>query len=266
MDKSADAFRTITEVAEWLDTPAHVLRFWESRFTQIKPVKRAGGRRYYRPADMLLLGGIKKLLHDDGTTIKGVQAIFREHGIKYVQSLSQPVSVSVAIKKKSDTSGLSDIGSTTEPVAAPAPVRVVKKAKQPVVETPAEKEETPFIRHTATPEEAAPTPAPTQAVAQKDEMPAAKVEVEAAPAVAAAPVAKEEPAKEAVIPDDLGDEDITALTDDNVTPEALLHVPALANNLKRASKISHDDLQEIEALYYSLKMVRNNMHRTGAGR
>ncbi len=87
MSKSADAFRTISEVAEWLETPAHVLRFWESKFTQVKPVKRAGGRRYYRPADMRLLGGIKKLLHEDGMTIKGVQKILREQGIKHVSSL-----------------------------------------------------------------------------------------------------------------------------------------------------------------------------------
>ena len=73
MTKSADAFRTISEVADWLDTPTHVLRFWESKFSQIKPVKRAGGRRYYRPQDMLLIGGIKKLLHHDGLTIKGAQ-------------------------------------------------------------------------------------------------------------------------------------------------------------------------------------------------
>ncbi len=88
MSKSRDAFRTISEVADWLDTPAHVLRFWESKFTQVKPVKRAGGRRYYRPADMELLGGIKKLLHDDGMTIKGVQKVLRERGVKHVASLS----------------------------------------------------------------------------------------------------------------------------------------------------------------------------------
>ncbi|MCL3882832.1 MerR family transcriptional regulator [Marivita sp. GX14005] len=87
MNKSADAFRTISEVADWLETPAHVLRFWESKFTQVKPVKRAGGRRYYRPADMRLLGGIKKLLHEDGMTIKGVQKILREQGIRHVAGL-----------------------------------------------------------------------------------------------------------------------------------------------------------------------------------
>jgi len=91
MVKSPDAFRTISEVADWLGIQAHVLRFWESKFTQVKPIKRAGGRRYYRPADMLLLGGIKKLLHDDGLTIKGVQKILREEGMTHVSSLSAPL-------------------------------------------------------------------------------------------------------------------------------------------------------------------------------
>ncbi|MBE0452386.1 MerR family transcriptional regulator [Roseovarius autotrophicus] len=88
MAKSADAFRTISEVAEWLEVPAHVLRFWESKFTQVKPVKRAGGRRYYRPADMRLLAGIKQLLHDEGMTIKGVQKMLREEGVRHVSALA----------------------------------------------------------------------------------------------------------------------------------------------------------------------------------
>ena len=88
MDKSADAFRTISEVADHLDTPAHVLRFWESRFPQIKPVKRAGGRRYYRPSDVALLTGIKRLLHDEGLTIRGVQKILREQGVRHVSGVS----------------------------------------------------------------------------------------------------------------------------------------------------------------------------------
>ena len=74
VQKSRDAFRTISEVAEWLDGPTHVLRFWESRFSQIKPVKRAGGRRYYRPSDMQVIGGVKTLLHDQGMTIRAVVA------------------------------------------------------------------------------------------------------------------------------------------------------------------------------------------------
>lgn len=88
MEKSAEAFRTISEVSELLDTPAHVLRFWESRFSQVRPVKRAGGRRYYRPNDLALLGGIKKLLHQDGLTIRGVQKILKEQGVRHVAALS----------------------------------------------------------------------------------------------------------------------------------------------------------------------------------
>ena len=92
MAKSPDAFRTISEVSDWLDTPAHVLRFWESKFTQVKPVKRAGGRRYYRPEDMALLGGIKTLLHEQGMTIKGVQKLLREQGARHVSALGpQPL-------------------------------------------------------------------------------------------------------------------------------------------------------------------------------
>ena len=96
MAKSPDAFRTISEVAEWLDTPAHVLRFWESRFSQVKPVKRAGGRRYYRPTDMQLLGGIKQLLHEDGMTIRGVQKLLKKEGVKHVAAFSQPLDVDAA--------------------------------------------------------------------------------------------------------------------------------------------------------------------------
>lgn len=89
MEKSASAFRTISEVADVLETPAHVLRFWESRFPQIKPVKRAGGRRYYRPGDVALLAGIKRLLHDEGMTIRGVQKILREQGVRHVSGMSE---------------------------------------------------------------------------------------------------------------------------------------------------------------------------------
>ena len=94
--KAKDAFRTISEVAEWLDTPTHVLRFWESKFSQIKPVKGAGGRRYYRPTDMDLLGGIKQLLHEDGMTIKGTQKLLREKGAKHVATLGQSMTGAVA--------------------------------------------------------------------------------------------------------------------------------------------------------------------------
>jgi len=82
--KSAEAFRTISEVADDLDLPQHVLRFWESKFPQVKPLKRGGGRRYYRPEDMVLLRRIRDLLYTEGYTIRGVQKLLRENGVKAV--------------------------------------------------------------------------------------------------------------------------------------------------------------------------------------
>ena len=84
MEKSPDAFRTISEVADELGLPQHVLRFWETRFSQIKPMKRTGGRRYYRPDDVELVRAIKHLLYGEGYTIKGVQRLFKENGVRTV--------------------------------------------------------------------------------------------------------------------------------------------------------------------------------------
>ena len=89
MDKSPDAFRTISEAADELDLPQHVLRFWETRFSTIKPLKRGGGRRYYRPEDVLLLRGIRHLLYDQGFTIKGVQRILKDQGSRYVIAVGE---------------------------------------------------------------------------------------------------------------------------------------------------------------------------------
>jgi DNA-binding transcriptional MerR regulator len=86
-EKSPDAFRTISEAAEELGLPQHVLRFWESKFREIKPMKRGGGRRFYRPDDLDLLRGIKHLLYGEGYTIRGVQRILREQGLKFVQAV-----------------------------------------------------------------------------------------------------------------------------------------------------------------------------------
>lgn len=89
VQKSPNAFRTISEVADVLEVPAHVLRFWESKFSQIKPVKRSGGRRYYRPTDVFLIRGIRDLLYSEGLTIKGVQKVLREKGIKHVMEIGK---------------------------------------------------------------------------------------------------------------------------------------------------------------------------------
>ena len=89
MEKAPDAFRTISEVADEIDVPQHVLRFWESRFPQIRPMKRGGGRRYYRPDDVDLLRGVRHLLYGEGYTIRGVQRILREQGVGFVQDVWQ---------------------------------------------------------------------------------------------------------------------------------------------------------------------------------
>ncbi len=105
MEKSPEAFRTISEVADWLDTPAHVLRFWESRFPEIAPVKRAGGRRYYRPEDMQLLGGIKHLLHTEGHTIKSVQERLKAGGTGAICAFSPPLATGPAGAEAEDPAG-----------------------------------------------------------------------------------------------------------------------------------------------------------------
>jgi DNA-binding transcriptional MerR regulator len=121
--KSAEAFRTISEVAIELDVPQHVLRFWESRFVQIKPVKRAGGRRYYRPEDVDLLKGIRALLYSDGFTIKGVQKVLKERGLRHVAEVGrggvpEPVRPEPVVIEK--------IVYVEKPVAAPAPAPAKK--------------------------------------------------------------------------------------------------------------------------------------------
>ncbi|MEM9392396.1 MAG: MerR family transcriptional regulator [Pseudomonadota bacterium] len=146
MAKSADAFRTISEVADWLGVPTHVLRFWESKFPQVKPVKRAGGRRYYRPNDMLLLGGIRVLLHDDGMTIRGVQKILREKGVKHVVALSDRQVAGDA----PDPAATTAPGSATESETAIADIADAKAE-----ETAPISEETPTVPGTAA---SAPTP------------------------------------------------------------------------------------------------------------
>jgi DNA-binding transcriptional MerR regulator len=98
LDKAPDAFRTISEVADDLDVPQHVLRFWESRFPQIQPMKRAGGRRYYRPDDVDLLRGIQHLLYGVGYTIKGVKGVLRDYGPKFVQAVWRPGAAQPSMK------------------------------------------------------------------------------------------------------------------------------------------------------------------------
>ena len=119
MTKSPQAFRTISEVSNELDVPQHVLRFWESKFSQIRPMKRGGGRRYYRPEDVDLLRGIQTLLYNDGFTIKGVQKVFRDQGAKFVTETGRNNGTRPAVL------------STPVPVSEPAPAPTEVKAAAP---------------------------------------------------------------------------------------------------------------------------------------
>ena len=100
--KSADAFRTISEAAEELDIQAHVLRFWESKFPQISPLKRAGGRRFYRPQDLQLLRGVKRLLYEDGYTIKGARKYIKDQGVAAVMALGAQSGIRAKTVKPQD--------------------------------------------------------------------------------------------------------------------------------------------------------------------
>jgi len=108
VDKSPEAFRTISEVAVDLDVPQHVLRFWETKFAHVKPLKRAGGRRYYRPEDLDLLRGIRSLLYKDGLTIKGAQKILREQGPRYVMELGRGAMSLVPSRREREIEPIAD--------------------------------------------------------------------------------------------------------------------------------------------------------------
>lgn len=157
MDKSPEAFRTISEVADALDVPPHVLRFWESRFSQVRPVKRGGGRRYYRPEDVRLLRGIRGLLYDDGMTIKGVQKILRERGARHVIGLGtlpdgepEPAAAPPAPKRKP----VAEVPTSAAKLAAEAPA----PAAQPDLFTaPGRPAAAPAAAAAAVPADAAPS-------------------------------------------------------------------------------------------------------------
>jgi len=128
--KSAEAFRTISEVSSDLDVPQHVLRFWESRFTQVRPTKRAGGRRYYRPEDVDLLRGIRSLLYSEGYTIKGVQKLLRERGLRYVAAVGRGEAVAEPAMQVPEFEPEAESEAVSEPrdFAGAAIVRLDRKA------------------------------------------------------------------------------------------------------------------------------------------
>ena len=127
MNKAPEAFRTISEVADGLDVPQHVLRFWETRFTQIRPMKRGGGRRYYRPNDVDLLNGIRQLLYGEGYTIRGVQRILRDHGVAHVTAIGRG---EIRAEPEGEARPVEPEGKSAV-LAAPPPPSMVAEAKPP---------------------------------------------------------------------------------------------------------------------------------------
>ncbi|MFV2003152.1 MAG: MerR family transcriptional regulator [Paracoccaceae bacterium] len=239
MDKSPEAFRTISEVADWLDTPTHVLRFWESRFTQVKPVKRAGGRRYYRPRDMELLGGIKKLLHNDGMTIRGVQKLLREEGVRHVAVMSAPVE-----------SGETLEGAAVElakDVEAPIQLDVDPPTSENVVPIKSEPAE-PAIP--ATPPGDATESAENAARAQGATQPAPEQPAPAGPT----PPAPPEPQKPLIVdvPDDP--------SDDDSAPPDITGVAASLRGLPGAPDGGVATSEQLKALYERLRLLRDRMN------
>jgi DNA-binding transcriptional MerR regulator len=177
LDKNPDAFRTISEVADELDLPQHVLRFWETRFSQIRPVKRGGGRRYYRREDVDLLRGIRHLLYGEGYTIRGVQRILKEQGVKAVQAhapgLPGPAASPLTrLDSEVDADSASDMEDMADaafaeaeagPAMAPAeevpPARPVSRPPAPAVPTPLMAMPAPPVPWPTAPAVAAPVPA-----------------------------------------------------------------------------------------------------------
>ncbi len=215
-DKSPEAFRTISEVAEDLDLPQHVLRFWETRFSQIKPMKRGGGRRYYRPEDVNLLRGIRFLLYGEGYTIKGVQRILKEHGIRHVASIWQE-----AAQEEPAASG--DDRPVQPPEAAPH-----REAPPPEAPPP------------APPSEFAPRPAPQRVPAD-------------APAVASAPVEApspvEVPSPVESRPADVPVAEARAVAESRTPPPA--PAPA-AGSTPAAPSLSAEDVRHLKAALFEL--------------
>jgi len=292
--KSADAFRTISEVAEWLETPAHVLRFWESRFTQVKPVKRAGGRRYYRPNDMLLLGGIKKLLHEDGMTIKGVQKLLRTDGIKKISTLSQPidgeggvvVDMIAQVPQSDETPPAPDAAIAD----ASAEIQIESTANEPQPELEPQAELEPEIAPEPAPAadlepqtQAAQAPQPTPepqieaqiGPVQKPEPvlapeimfePESELQVETTlkpePAPYTAPIAELEPAPAPeIIPEPVPEfptQPITTASDTTITPETA-QPPAEMTSAPDAALKNDDKSQQIASIYVRLTALHTRM-------
>lgn len=243
--KTAQAFRTITEVSDWLDTPSHVLRFWESKFHQIKPVKRAGGRRYYRPEDLRLIGGIKALLHDKGNTIAAVQEMLKEEGIPHVETFSPEPNFPEKGRRKKRRAA-KEIKSTED--TALANEAATSENTEPTHNEPSSDTET--LETTATEQSAEPqaAQAPETASRLTLEMP-----IEDKPEPQTLHLSNEDTARAKI------SESVS-----KSKPPLSLGTASLSdriNELKLNTEHAQKNILEIEELYYQLQRIRNRMRR-----
>jgi DNA-binding transcriptional MerR regulator len=241
--KKAQAFRTITEVSDWLDTPSHVLRFWESKFPQIKPVKRAGGRRYYRPEDLKLIGGIKHLLHDKGTTIASVKEMIKTDGEESVEAYSaEPVFPEKGRRKKRKTAAAA--------AATAVSTETQETQKEEILTLDAEIE-------------AAPQTEPL--VLEPAAIQSEPLQLEPAPlSPLVLEVSEDTEERETSARDVISNavsrtlnEQTEATTNDEASSELNLSL----GQLKSRTQIASDRVLDIEDMYFQLQRIRNRMKR-----
>ena len=241
--KKAQAFRTITEVSDWLDTPSHVLRFWESKFSQIKPVKRAGGRRYYRPEDLKLIGGIKHLLHDKGTTIASVKEMIKTDGEEAVEAYSpEPVFPEKGRRKKRK---------------AAAEAKVAEKQVEAEVEV--KPEDTLTLDTEVTPIEPTPAPLVLDTAASQP----TPLQLEPAPAE---PLVLQEPEQRETSARDVISNAISRNRDDDTDSseapaDTASDISLALGKLKSRTDVANDRILDIEDMYFQLQRIRNRMKR-----
>ncbi|MCL4125452.1 UNVERIFIED_CONTAM: hypothetical protein GTU68_016784 [Idotea baltica] len=271
MKKAPQAFRTISEVSDWLETPTHVLRFWESKFSQIKPVKRAGGRRYYRPADMKLLGGIKTLLHGDGITIKAAQKILSDKGVKHVSELSPELDFPEKGRRRKQKTQTppADVQAETDPTQDKE--EIVADTSTPPAPSAPIVDETPVFASSQMGEQDIKRPVEQDA---KDRINAA-VDQKTDTAAENAPVMDEQvldaPVDAPVMDEPVLDTHVeiapiadAPITDTPVVNESVAMVERTRksiSNVKQRHALNDDQIMDVEDLFYRLKKVRNRMKR-----
>tara|TARA_R110002096_G_scaffold120749_5_gene261589 strand:- start:7100 stop:7900 length:801 start_codon:yes stop_codon:yes gene_type:complete len=258
--KRAQAFRTITEVSDWLDTPSHVLRFWESKFPQIKPVKRAGGRRYYRPEDLKLIGGIKVLLHDKGTTIAAVKDMIKEDGESSVETHSpEPTFPEKGRRKlrKAAKLATSEDAHETQDVVVETP----KDDKTDVLKLG---DDTPHVLSDPVTETIQPVFTPTQRDAEQTPAQALPTAPLVMDTIADAPAPDttdhSEPQRENNARDFISNAISRVYADETADGLANSTVAEL-ENLKARSQIADKQILDIEDMYFQLQRIRNRMKR-----